>query len=471
MMPSDYTIDPGLGDEITDDEEEVTFEDSLGRRLPDDDPDDDPDPGIEGDDEDGVHDPGAADPEGDNDSEDEPGASPSELEEVVEDPEVDNARVIRWVRLGDLVLDYEFWTNPRTFTGLDDISLRALAEDILAKSRSTEEAVFAGIDDALKVVRIQDGDRVHELVLDGQRRWKATSLAFAGKAWEGTLVPVLDREPEPVEWSEALAQQYLKEVLTVVGLRAGLSSFELSESALRLHAAKDPAGKPMTNVKIAGVVGRSESWVSKILTARKAAGSKLLDRWRLGEISEEQFRDLATSVVDKQEQEQAADDTAEERKRGNKAGARQSAKERREISLREARARRDKEKAEREAAKEKAKADRAEAKATKAAKKQGKGKKAKGPVVKGPQSDLPLAPEAAKPAAPAKPKALSPAIIEDLIDSSKKRPPTHDLAKGIILGIQVGTGRLDFAELPKQWHRYIEHLSGGGEKAGAKRRR
>lgn len=424
------------------------------------------DPGIEEDDENELPDPGAAeDPE---DSEPDEAISDDEGEtegEAILQAEI-SARAPRLVRVGDLLLDYKHWQNPRTFTGLDSDSLQSLANDIRQKSIPTGKEVMAGIDEPLLVVRIlAKGGEVDQLVIDGQRRFRAVEMTDLGP---DVLVPVRDREPEPVEWSEALAQQYLQDVLTVVGLRQGLSAFELSESAVRLRATIDPAtGKPLVHAKIATVIGRSESWVSKILAARAAAAPKLLERWRKGELSEEQFRDLATSVADQEEQAQAAEETAKTR-REDKAGARVSAKERREVALREARAKRDKEKADRLAAKAKAKEDRKAAREAKKEAKAGKGKKA--PVVKGPQADLPLA--ADKPAQPARPKALSPAKIEDLLASSGKRPPTHDLAKGIILGIQVGTGRLDFADLPKQWHRYIEHLSGGSDKkSGAKKRR
>lgn len=380
-------------------------------------------------------------------------------------------REVRWVPLGDLQIERKFWKNPRLFTGLDDEDIQALAADIQGKTTSSDEGLFAGINEPLLVVQIKAGKNIELLVLDGQRRYLATQVAFPQKN-DGVLVPVVDREPEPVEWSQALAQRYLREVLKVVTLRQGLSAFELSESAVRLRASNDEdTGNVMSLVKIAAIIGRSESWVSKILGARSVASPKLLDRWRKGEISEEQFRDLATGTKG-DEQDQAADKVAEARAGGDKAGARQSAKEKKEIARREAQAKKDKAKADKEAEKAKKKADK---EAKRAAKKQGKGRGKKGPVVAGPQADLPLAADAKPSPAPAapkpkpKPKRMPDLIIDDVVAMTNKKPPTHDLVKGVVLGILVASGRLDMEGLPKQWHQYINHASGTAPAKPAKK--
>ncbi len=361
--------------------------------------------------------------------------------------------VPRWTRIGDLLLEYKFWTNPRTFTGLDEVAIQALANDILAKSSTTETAVVAGIQEPLLVVQIRgaNGD-IDELVLDGQRRLRAAHVAKLG---DDALVLVRDREPEPIEWSQAVSRKYLKEVLTVVGLRRDLSAYELSEAAQHLRGAKDlDSGKELTLAQIAAAIGRSESWVSKILTARTSASPKLLHRWKRGEISEEQFRDLATGIKAPEEQDKAAAEVTETRKSGDKGEARRNVKEQKERARIADKEKRDSVKKAKADAKAKAKADRAAAKASK----KEKGKK---PAVMGPQADLPIA-AAPKPAAPTppKPKTMSPAIVEDLLEQARRKPPTHELVKGIILGIQAGTGRLDTGDLPKPWHTYIHHLSG-----------
>lgn len=439
--------DPGPLDE---DEEPVSFEDEHP----------DPEPGLEADDDGGEI------------TEDDDAAEPVEDEADSAEPRTpvppEGTRETRWVALDELQLERRFWSNPRTITGLGDGDLAALAENIKLKTTSDETDMYAGIDEPMLVVQILSNGSIEQLVLDGQRRFKAAELAFGDLR---VLVPVRDREPEPVEWSEALARKYLQEVLTSVGLRHGLSAFELSEAAMHLRGTKDETtGKELTIAAVGRIIGRSESWTSKILTARNAASPKLLARWRKGEISEEQFRDLAVGAKG-EEQEQEADKVAEARASGDKAGARLSAKEKKEIARREAQAKKDKAKADKEAAKAKKKADKEAARTAKAqAKQKGKGKK--GPVVSGPQSDLPLSPaEIEKPApAPAKPKAMQAVIVDDLIAMTEKKPPTHDLVKGVILGILVATGRKDMADLPKQWHQYINHVSGTAPAKKGKRK-
>jgi hypothetical protein len=440
--------------DLDDDEEEAT---TFGDEDPDPDFEDEPDPGPDLDDDE------------DEDTEDEvpeddDAISDSDRAKAIEaqaetDSHPEGSRETRWVPLGDLVLEYRFWKNPRTFTGLDAESLNALSADIKAKTVNNErDQILAGIDEPLKVVRIAVNGGVVQLVLDGQRRHRAASMTGLG---EDILIPVFDREPEAVPWSEQLARKYLKEALTTVGLRAQLSAFELSEAAEHLRGQKDlDTGKELTISQIASAIGRSDSWVSKILTARAAASPKLLSQWRNGTLTEEQFRDLATAVKDKGDQEKEAAKVVEQRKSGDKAGARQAAKEQKEVARQKAKAEREARKAAKaakKAEKAKAKADKKAAKA--AAKKQAKGKKGD-PAVRGPQAELPVSAPPADPKPAPRPKAMSPAIVDDLLDQAKKKPPTHEFVKGVLAGIQVATGRLDLGDMPKPWHAYIHHLAG-----------
>jgi hypothetical protein len=443
-----YELDPDLDDEaesVDPDDDPVTFEDEH--------PDPPPEGDLEEEDEDVIV-------EDDDAVSDTDRAAAIGAQEAA-DPHPDApSREVRWVPLGNLVLEYRHWKNPRTFTGLDAESLAALSSDIKRKTVNNEQDdVLAGIDDPLKVVRIAvDGHEV-QLVLDGQRRHRAAQLTGLG---DDILVPVLDREPDPVEWSQALARKYLKEVLTTVGLRANLSSFELSEAAQQLRGEKDlDTGKELTIAQIAAAIGRSDSWVSKILTARASAAPKLLRRWQNGELSEEQFRDLATGVADKQEQETEADKVTEQRRSGDKSGARVTAKERKEQTRAEAKTKRDAAKTARAAAK----AERARMRAEKAEKK----KAAKATKKQGSLAELPVSATPAPAATPAKPKAMLPAVVDDMLESAKKKPPTHELVKGILLGVQIATGRIDMADLPKPWHSYVHHLS--GTKPPSKKRR
>jgi hypothetical protein len=237
---------------------------------------------------------------------------------------------IRYVPFEDLYLEYKFWANPRSQTGLDDQSIQDLAASILSGTKSSgddEEALttHAGVRVPLEVVMVRANGSFINLVIDGQRRHRGIEAANLPP---DTLVPVIDLEPEPIEWTREVANAYLLRALEAVGTRAGLSSFELSESAQRLRESKDAESdnKEYTLAKIARSIGRSESWVSKILAARKAASPKLLHSWKTGEITDEQFKDLA-SQKDTARQRADADAVVKARQAGDKGGARTLAKE------------------------------------------------------------------------------------------------------------------------------------------------
>lgn len=425
-------------------------------RHPDRDDDDDPEIAIE--------DEYTQDPEDDTEFEDRSADANDEGQDAADEAEPadttgaslhpENDREVHRVPLGSLVLEYKFWANPRTSTGLDDASLVELADDIAKNTVITEAGQLLGINDPLKVVRIKGPNgSVVNLVLDGQRRHKAASLLFDGDS----LVPVTYREPDVIEWSQQAALKYLAEVLKIVGLRKDLSSCELCESAYSLRGSKDETtGKVITIKQIAAVVCRSEAWVSKILAARDNASPALLHRWRKGEIPDETFMALATGVKDKEKQADEADKVVAARNSGDKGAARRIAKESKERAANEAREARDKDKVDKAAAKAKKKADRDAATAAKAKVKKGKA-----------QAELPTptakpapAPAPASDPAPKKPKPMSAAVIEDLLDQARKKPPTADLVKGIILGIQAAAGLLDLGDLPKGWHAYIHYLAG-----------
>lgn len=457
-----------------DDFPEETGDGNEPRRRPRRQPTRSGDPGIDDDDDDNETADSAdedeaepADPDQDEDTDEETGVPAA--------AEVAGLRSERLVPFSELLLEYKHWQNPRRHTGLDKESLEALADDIAAKSTQTqvrlddgtvEPRVIAGNTDALLVVQIRGANGATDLlVLDGQRRHKAIEIAWGIKkgAPSDVLVKVVDREPEPVEWSQELAQRYLLEVLGSVGQRQGLSNYELAESARSLQGTIDPdTGKEFTIAEIARRIGRSPSWTSKIFSAMANASAKVLAKWRTGEITEEVFRELVAGVQDKTKQEEEADKIAAARESGDKAAARQTAKEAAELARQQKREA--KEKAKREAEEKKA--------AAKAAKEAEKAAKKAKKVVRGPQAQLPLAKEpsadskpekaAAKPDGdkPAKPKPVPFAIIEDYADQAKKKPPTHELVKGIIMGLQVAAGLLAMEDLPKPWHAYVHRLAG-----------
>jgi hypothetical protein len=263
-------------------------------------------------------------------------------------------------------------------------------------------------------------------VIGGQRRTKAArSIASFD---DFVLVPVVDMESDPVDLTPEIASKYLLSELRIAGTRAGLSSYELSESAERLRSAKDPDSIPRreyTLAKIALAIGRSESWVSKILAARRRATPTLLASWQRGDVTDEQFKDFALAR-DQAAQASAVEKAVGIRRGGDKAGSRAVAKEQREIA--------------------RSNAGNADSKAT---------------PVHTPTPD-------AKPAKPAKPERRPPsyAIIEDLLETAAKRPPTHDLVKGIVWGVRWASGGMDAADLPRQWHAYMSLLAGKPKQEG-----
>jgi transcriptional regulator with XRE-family HTH domain len=354
----------------------------------------------------------------------------------------------RLVPLSELVLEHKHWTNPRSRTGLDDPSIAELAQSITANTAQPVEdqdatgepiKIMVGIRQALEVVQFLTNGSVTNLVIDGQRRFLAAKQAF-GRFDKIAMVPVVDLEPEPVTLTPALASKYLLMALDTVGTRSPLSSFELSESAERLRKSKhEDTGKDYTLAEIAGALHRSESWVSKILKARSTATPKLLLQWSKSEVTDEQFKDLA-SQRDPEEQAKKAEAVAEARKGGDKAEARTLAKEERER--------------ERQAPKPPAKTP-------------GKGTPGNAPapakedkVTKSRVANERVADLAAPPAR----KALSFAVIEDTLETSKRYPPTNDYVKGIMDGMRVASGLLDFSRLGKPWQTYLDHVAVGKSK-------
>lgn len=371
-------------------------------------------------------------------------------------------RQVRWVAFDDLVLEYKHWVNPRQFTGLDEISIQALADDIRAKTISTPNGMFAGVAEPFKVVQIRQNEEIVQLILDGQRRYRACETIEMG---DDTLIPVIDREPEPVDWTKDLADKYLAEVLTAVGTRRDLSSFELAQAAERLRGTKDPdTNRELTLQQIALCVGRSESWVSKILAAMRSASAKLRNKWAQGEITDEQFKDLAAQK-DPERQDQAAEEAVKARETGNKADARALAKEQKEA----ARQTKEREKQEARDAKERERQESKNADKANSNDEKGKAGKAKGkadpePAVRGPQAELPVGQPAAAPTR----KPPSRAVLDDVLHTADQRPPTHDFVKGFVRAIRYVTGQIDATEVGKPYADYLSRISIGTPKGADK---
>ena len=140
--------------------------------------------------------------------------------------------------MGSLVLDHKHWQNPRTATGLDEASIAELASSIGAETVVDARGVWAGIQEPLEVIRVQNNGDICNLVIAGQRRLTAARSLPQFNAF--VLVPVWDLEPDPVTLTPELASKYLLSELLVAATRSPLSSYELSEAAQRLRSCRDP---------------------------------------------------------------------------------------------------------------------------------------------------------------------------------------------------------------------------------------
>lgn len=354
-------------------------------------------------------------------------ASIVETADLDELPTVDDPPGVRYSTLGDLYLEHGKWKNPRKFSGLDDASLANLAASIARHTRSDETSTIAGVEDPFRVVRVATPTGPIDLIIDGQRRYLACQKAYGGpKGFDrSVLVPVIDIEPEPVELTAERVHEYLKIALRTVGTREGLSSPELVEAAGSLREAGD------TLAVIATEIGRSESWVSKMLKAMDTASPQLALKWRSGQVTDEQFKELAAQK-DPVKQKAAVAAVVKARESGDKGTSRMLAKETKALVQAEAKA-----------------ASVPEPKPAAPA-----GAKARA-ARKGSQEPEQLS----MPAAPPK-KPPSMAVVADVLQMATAHPPTSDYVKGIMDGIKWDRGMFDAADFGKPWQAYLAHVKG-----------
>jgi len=320
----------------------------------------------------------------------------------------------RTVPLSSLWLEAPNWTNPRLFSGLDDSDIDELGASIKAK----------GINDPLKVQRIKVNGDVIDLVIDGQRR----ALAARGVLPKNAPIPVVDIEEEACDLTPEKADELLLKALTTLE-REDLSSYELSNVAERMKA------RNKTGEYIAAAIGKSASWVSKFLKALSTASPKLMHQWRKGQVTDEQFKELA-EVKGEDKQAEAAKEVVEARKSGDKSEARNRAKEIKETA--------------RAASKpDKTATVRNGHNTTLVVK----------PTVSGPQ--LPLLKEAKEPEVKkAEPKPPSKHALADFIGMADKRPPVADYVKGLMDGVKWAMGFMQPDQWAKSWHQYLARIEG-----------
>lgn len=336
----------------------------------------------------------------------------------------------RTVAYGDLVTFIPgLWVNPRSHTALDPKSLSELADDIKLR----------GQQDPFKVqrVRIPGKDEVIELVLDGQRRFKAAAKAGFKKD-DGIMV--IDMTDEIVELDAKSSAKLLIDILAVGTFREGLSSFEQSAAAETLKASGKSLGE------IGRAIKRSDAWVSLMLKARKNATEQLLEDWRLGKVTDEQFKNLAEIKV-ASEQKKALVETIELREKPATNGTNGHGTSREGKA--EARAH----------TAELAAKFREEGKKEKAAAKAAKAKPSKKVETKK------AAPERHPP---------SKALIQELVDLSKKRLPTADYMKGMMDCARYVLGEIGPEKFGKPWRVFLARIHGSSftvvEKKPAKKK-
>lgn len=346
----------------------------------------------------------------------------------------------RLVPFGDIHLEHKNWRNPRTMTGLSDKELDELAADIKAVRSENKEK--SGIIDAPKVVQVNDGNGgVITLALDGQRRLLAGRRVPIPK---NMMIEVIDLEDEPIDLTPEKGDELMLKALRMFN-REPLSSYELA------MVAKDMRSRDRDLAAIADAIHKSESWVSRFLKALDTATPKLVHAWKKGDITDEQFKDLA-GQKDVAAQEKSTETVVEARKSGNKAEARSATKEIAET----AKQKKAREKAEKL---EKIKAAKEAKERELAAKKQAKLDKKNGTTtLTFANADAWTPP--AEDTKPKKPVAPARVVLEEMVSLAEGRPPTHDFVKGIIAGTKHAIGLLGQDELGKPWVEWISRVGG-----------
>lgn len=361
----------------------------------------------------------------------------------------------RTVTISSLHLEHKLFKNPREFTGLAGTQE---FEELRASIKSE------GLLDPPKVVKVKTGTNGSwlSLVWDGQRRVLAGELELGKEA----TIEVIDLHEDPIDLTPAVARDLMIKALHVGGKRQGLSSYELALVAEDLRKQDEKLSV------IAHAIDKSESWVSKFLKAKANATPKQMFAWKKGEITDEQFKDLAAEKAD----DATTDAVVDARKKGNKAEARETVKEVAETAKQKRKRVKDEKIAAKEAAKEakaKAKADALEKKKAEKADKKfsraGGQQLALNGASTNHQPELPLAAAPAK--APAPPKKITPSkvTLEEMVSLSQKRPPTHDYVKGVLDGVRYVLGDLNAEDFGKPWAQYLTRLGGTAKTASPKK--
>ncbi|MBT8453009.1 MAG: hypothetical protein KJO40_13655 [Deltaproteobacteria bacterium] len=177
---------------------------------------------------------------------------------------------------GELTLTSEGFKNPRVLnrSGLAKKDLRELAQDIARR----------GLLYPLLITR--DG-----LILGGQRRYLAIGIIMAADpadaAWQRKRQ--FERDGIPVRVLDCDGLEAATTALADNLHRAALSSFEVAE---RLAALSDADGGP-TGAELAERIGKSRTYVSRMLKAWRGAGPQLKRAWSAGTVTYQRVKEVA----------------------------------------------------------------------------------------------------------------------------------------------------------------------------------
>jgi ParB/RepB/Spo0J family partition protein len=162
-----------------------------------------------------------------------------------------------------LSLDGAGFENPRTDSGLDDASIKELAEDIEARGLLHPLTIWPATEAGTDL-------RTRYVVIDGQRRYLAIQRLIEDGNWPADR-PVPHRlYPAPTigEAREAALASALH--------RQDLSTYEIAVALAKLEG---------TPAEIAARVGKSRDYVYFLLRVHKHVSDETRARWRAGTIT------------------------------------------------------------------------------------------------------------------------------------------------------------------------------------------
>lgn len=184
------------------------------------------------------------------------------------------------VKLDDIVLGKDGGLeNFREKTGLDQISLKNLADSIAE----------SGLIERLKLWKDSESKQAKLTVLDGERRYRAMKMLQGAKKWNGQPVPVTVFECTHAEALALALENYAQ--------RSDVSTYELAAGIERMQEAY---GGKLSVEEIAKRVKKSKPWVSRNYGAYQRACPELREAWRTGKIPAETAMNLSEKPKDEQ---------------------------------------------------------------------------------------------------------------------------------------------------------------------------